>query len=423
MSKAVEPPPSLTASTSPPDGQVTDSRGLLVTLTGAQLGLYVVFGAVPSVLLALQISDAFGDARKAAALAVITAIGATAHMVCQPTVGLLSDRTRSRWGSRTPWAVGGALVVMPLLWGMGLTDSIVLLAVLYTLAEIALTGAEAPLGAVIPDRVSKAKRGRFGGARGLGVMIGTVAGQALAGVLSDQITIAYLVLGVVPIVFVIFRVLVDPDPDNRRVPVEPANVRRLLLSFRISPRQFPDFWWAFASRILTYVGFFGVYGYTLYIFQDYVGLGDDAAGKVPAFAAIAAVTICASTVPAGLLSDRFRRRKIFVIVSSVGLGIAFMIPLAWPTVGGMLAMAAVAGASFGCYQAVDIALITEVLPRSESYGQDFGTFTLASILPQVLAPALSGAIVVIGGYSALFPIAAVFTVLGAAAVMPVRSVR
>ncbi|MEV0846080.1 MFS transporter [Streptomyces sp. NPDC049954] len=406
---------------SPPQ---SDSRGLLLTLAGSQFGLYVVLGAVPSVLLALQLSNALGDVRKAGALAAITMCGAVAHMVAQPLIGLLSDRTRSRWGSRTPWAVGGVVVVMPLLWGMGLTDSIVSLGALYTCSEVALCAAEGPLGAVIPDRVTPQARGRFGGARGLGLMLGTVAGQAFAGLLADHMTLAYFVIGAVPLVFVSLRILVDPDPDNRGVALESADLRALAASFKVSPRQHPDFWWAFVGRLLTYIGFFTVYGYTLYLFEDYVGLGDDAAAKMPVFALIAAVTLCAITLPAGALSDRLGRRKIFILVSSVGLAVAFMIPLFLPTVSGMLALGALAGASFGCYQAVDIAVITDVLPRAESYGQDFGTFTIASLLPQVLAPAVSGGIVLLtGGYTALFPVAAICIVLGGLAILPIKAVR
>lgn len=404
---------------------ISGSRGLFFSLTGSVFGLYVVFGAVPSVLLALQLSNALGDLRKAAALALITLLGAIAHMVWQPIVGLLSDRTRSRWGSRTPWVLGGALAAMPFLWAMGFTDSIVVLGLLYIGSEVALTTAEGPISTVIPDRVPLRARGRFSGARGLGVMLGTLGGQVFGGLLAGNIMVAYVVLSLLPVALVALRLFVDPDPDNRHLP--PAPKESLLAhigSFRIGFKRYPDFWWAFISRVLTYIGFFGVYGYVLYLFEDYVGLGDQAASKMTYFGLIAAAAVCLIAVPAGLISDRVGRRKLFVVISSVGLGVAFMIPLFMPTVAGMLIMAAVAGAAFGSYQAVDVALVTEVLPREDKYGQDFGVFTLAGILPQVLAPAFAGTIVLVtGGYVWLFPIATVFTVLGAIAIAPIRGVR
>jgi MFS family permease len=405
--------------------RTSGSRRLLWSLSGSQFGVYLVFGAVPSVLLALQISNALGDKHKAAALAVITTIGALVHALWLPVAGLLSDRTRTRWGSRTPWAVGGALAAVPVLWLMGLTSSVWLLGVLFVLVEVTLASAEGTMSAVVPDRVVPRSMGRFSAARGLGVMVGTAAGQALGGVLGKNLTFAYLLLGILPILFVCLRLVLDPDADNRDRPeTQSMSLRALAGTYRVDVRSHPDFWWSWVSRFLTYLGFFAVYGYTLYIFQDYVGLGDDAPPKVSLYAIVGVVGLVVSTLPAGALSDRIGRRKVFVLVSSVGIGISFMIPLVWPTTAGMLVEALVAGVAFGCYQAVDLALITQVLPQSSSHGQYLGISSLASILPQVAAPAVAGAVVVLtGGYTALFPVAAAFTVLGALTILRVRSVR
>lgn len=400
------------------------SRSLLWSLTGSQLGLSITFGAIPSVLLALQVEQLVGDGRKAGVLAVITTIGALAAMVAHPVVGAWSDRTRSRWGRRTPWMLGGTAVAAPVIWGMGLTDSLVVIGALFVVSEVALAAAQGPVIAVLPDRVASRVRGRYSAALGMGVMIGTVLGQGLGSVLSGNLTVAYLVLGTLPLALALSRLVADPDPSNRAEPLEPIELRALLATYWLDPRTYPDFWWAFVSRLLTYTGFFTVYGYTLYILDDYIGLGDDAVTKVPLFAGLAAVGICLTTVPAGIWSDRIGRRRPFVLVSSVGLGVAFMIPMLTTSFAGVLVMGFVAGLAFGCYQAVDSALITEVLPRSLSYGQDLGIVNMASMLPQVLAPAIAGAIVVgTGGYFAIFPAAALLAALGGLAIMRVRSVR
>ncbi len=143
-------------------------RGLLWSLTGSQLALSIVFGAVPSVLMALQVEDLVGDDRKAGVLAILTTIGAIAASISQLTVGLLSDRTRSRQGSRTPWIVLGAAATAPLMWGMGFSHSVVMLGLLYVLSEIAIGCAQGPLVAVLPDRVPSATRGRYSAALGMG---------------------------------------------------------------------------------------------------------------------------------------------------------------------------------------------------------------------------------------------------------------
>ena len=52
--------------------------------------------------------------------------------------------------------------------------------------------------------------------------------------------------------------------------------------------------------------------------------------------------------------------------------------------------AVVLGAGFGVYQAVDFALITQVLPAAGERAKDLGVINIAAALPQVLAPAIAG---------------------------------
>ena len=91
-------------------------------------------------------------------------------------------------------------------------------------------------------------------------------------------------------------------------------------------------------------------------------------------------------------------------------------PIVSPTVGGWMIMTALSGLGFGCFQAVDQALMSEVLPSAKSYAKDLGVVNIAATLPQTLAPAVAGAIVVSFGFVGLFPVGIVLSVLGAFAV-------
>lgn len=84
-------------------------RRLLVWQVPANLGLYLLWGAIPTVLLPIQVAG-IDPANKVANLAVVTTSGAFAAMVAQPMAGAISDRTRSRFGRRAPWLVAGSLV-------------------------------------------------------------------------------------------------------------------------------------------------------------------------------------------------------------------------------------------------------------------------------------------------------------------------
>jgi hypothetical protein len=65
-----------------------------------------------------------------------------------------------------------------------------------------------------------------------------------------------------------------------------------------------------------------------------------------------------------------------------------------------------------------------VLPAARDRGKDLGVLNVASSLPQVLAPAIAAPIVTgLGGYSALYLVAAGIEVTGAVLVYRIRSVR
>jgi MFS family permease len=89
-----------------------------------------------------------------------------------------------------------------------------------------------------------------------------------------------------------------------------------------------------------------------------------------------------------------------------------------------MAAAAILGIGYGWYLAVDQALITQVLPTAGDRARDLGVINIANSMPQVLAPVLCALFVTqLGGYPALYLATAVITLLGALAVLPIKSVR
>jgi MFS family permease len=89
--------------------------------------------------------------------------------------------------------------------------------------------------------------------------------------------------------------------------------------------------------------------------------------------------------------------------------------------------AGVMGVGIGAFFAVDLALVTDVLPDQENAAaKDLGIFNIANALPQSIAPAIAPSVLLIGGgsnYTALFLFAAVLTLIGAALIAPIKAVR
>lgn len=397
-------------------------RRLLFSLIPSYLCFFLLWGAIPTVLLPLQMAD-LDEANKVANLALVTTVGAFAAMIAQPLAGALSDRTRSRFGKRAPWIVGGSIAGGLALIGMALADGVVQVAIAWVIAQIAYNCVQGPLTTILPDRVPSRARGTFAAVTGMAGMVGAIGGQAVGASFAEDVPAGYLVLAGLALIVLTLFVVLNPDRTSAAAPRVAFRIDDFLRTFWVDPLRYPDFFWAFVGRLLLYTGYFAVTGFNLFILQDHIGLGDEGVGLVAVLGLVGLLGMLPAIIIAGPLSDRLGRRRIFVFISSVVVAIGMLIPWISPTLPSMLTMAFIAGAGFGAFQAVDQALITEVLPGEDSYGKDLGVVNIAATLPQTLAPGVGGAIVLAFGYSGLFPVGIVLSLLGAIAVYCIRSVR
>ncbi|MFB6611463.1 MFS transporter [Agromyces sp. NPDC056379] len=399
-------------------------KRLLGWIIPANFSIFVIWGAVPAVLLQLQITG-IDPANKVANITIVATIGAFASMIAQPLAGMLSDRTRSRFGRRAGWMVGGVLVGGLALVGMALANTIVQIAIAWTIVQIAYNFAQGPLSAILPDRVPRAARGTFAALAGMGAMLGALGGQVIGSALSSTIPAAYLLLAGLALVVTVLFVVFNPDHSSKDQVNPPFSLGAFLRTFWVNPVANPDFFWAFTGRLLLYTGYFAVAGFQLLILADYIGLGEKGAtSAIPIFGLLSLVGMIGAMVISGPLSDKVGRRKIFVFGSSVLVGIGLIVPLVMPTYEGWMIFTLISGIGFGMFQSVDQALMSEVLPSKDSFAKDLGVINIAATLPQTLAPAVGGAIVLtFGGYAALFPVAIVLSILGAFAVWPIKAVK
>lgn len=426
--------PSPTAVPTPPDGGAKPSglRGLSFGL----LMVYVSILAINSGGLGILIPDLVSridEANKVGNLAIVSTVAFLANVFAQPIAGALSDATRSRFGRRTPWMVGGGLVAAGFMVGLPMAGSVVTVAIVWLAVQLGVNALQAAATALVPDRFPPARRGGVSGMVGLGITIGNAVGAIVAGSLAAQGALPYLVLAALMVVVVGTFVVTNRDSSSLTVvdaPRAPFSLAAFLTGFWVSPRRHPDFAWAFVSRFLMVIGFYGAQTYGLYILRDYVGLSDAESTAVAAQVGIVLlVGVLISALASGKLSDRVGRRKPFIVWSSVVMALALAIPLFVPTVTGVLVYSFLLGLGFGTYISIDLALMTEVLParlagEQSTAGRDLAVLGLATTLPQALSPSIAAGLVsVTGGYPAVFVSGIVFVLVGAIAVLPIRSVR
>jgi MFS family permease len=203
----------------------------------------------------------------------------------------------------------------------------------------------------------------------------------------------------------------------------PAAPAKILKNMWVSPRQNPDFAWAFGGRLLVNIGNALGTTYLLYFLTDDLKVADPDSSLLIATAVYLVFTLVA-TYLGGLLSDRLGRRRVFVATASCLQALAALLLSAFPTFTNTLIGAALLGAGYGAFLSVDQALVTQVLPDAESRAKDLGIMNVGTTAPQSLAP-LAAALIIstLGGYPVLFATAGVTTLIGAFLVYRVRSVR
>jgi MFS family permease len=402
-------------------------RRLLVSLGIANGALSALYAGVLTVLLPLQV-ERIDRAHKVVALGVVSGVSALFALVFNPIGGSLSDRTRSRFGRRAPWLVAASVAMIVMLALLSQAGSVLLIAAAWCLAQAVANLYQAPLTAVIPDRVSRQRRGAASSVAGVSSVLGGVAGVGLASQFTGHLGWGYLMLGVLLAVTATYFVISTADPPAAGIPRPPRDARSpaaRLASF-LSALRHRDFALVFISRAAAILGYYLVIGYELYILTDYIALPGhlQPAQGVTILAAISAVGALLAAAIAGPASDRLDRRKPFVFISSAVAGVGCVLPVLSPTFRTIEIFAAFAGVAFGCYLSVDAALVTLVLPRSEDAARDLGVLNIANAGPQVLAPLLAALIIShAGGYRTLFIAGGCCGVVGALAVLPVRSVR
>jgi MFS family permease len=369
------------------------------------------------------------------ALSLVTGVGAFFAFVANPIAGALSDRTTSKLGMRRPWLFGGVLGGGLGLTIIGFASQIWMIVVGWAIAQASFNATQAALQAILPDQIPHRMRAKVSGWLGVAQNVAPLIGVALASwfaavhlPISAMIVVpaALGLAGVFTLAFIM--------KDRRLSPQQAAKFQwgGFIRSFWVSPKRYPDFAWAWLGRFMIFFGFASYNNYQVFFLQDRFGYSPtQALNWQLKLMVIQAIALTLAAAIGGQLSDRTGRRKIFVIAAAIlaGLGLAAFAVAHDPTT--LYFGAGLWGLGLGAYLAVDIALVTDVLPNARTEAaKNLGVFNIANALPQSLAPALAPLFLAIGAsaavpsnYTALFLVAAIFALVGAATTMFIRGAK
>ena len=93
-----------------------------------------------------------------AALPILTLAGPMTGLIVQPIIGALSDKTKSRWGRRTPYFIFGAILCSLGLFFMPLSSSILMAASLLWILDAGNNITMEPYRAYVSDRLEPEQR-------------------------------------------------------------------------------------------------------------------------------------------------------------------------------------------------------------------------------------------------------------------------
>ncbi|MFP3580199.1 MFS transporter [Arthrobacter sp. SIMBA_036] len=400
-----------------------------VWITGVvlvNLGINAAFFGPLQVLLGQQAAH-FDEGQKEAILALVTGCGAVVSLVANPLFGAFSDRTASRFGRRVPWVVVGAILGATALVALAGAPNVAVMTVLWCLVQAGANAMYAAITAAVPDRVPVPQRGTVGGLAAMGQTVGILLGAVIAAVVAGNFAVGYWLCAAALLAGVVLYLFKNDDPQLPVTAHPPFRLGAFAKGFWISPARYPDFGWAWMTRLLVSTGNHMITLYLLFFLIDAVHLREteniDPAFGVLILTGLYAITVIITSVLGGRLSDRMGKRKPLVIASSVIIAVASLILAFAPTWAGGLTGAVVLGIGFGAYLAVDFVLITQVLPTAADRARDLGVINIANSLPQVIAPLIAFPFVTYwGGYVSLYIAAAVIGLLGAVFVVKIKSV-
>jgi MFS family permease len=333
----------------------------LLTLSVYWFGIQTIWGGLNVIIIPGRLDDLSRETQ-GILLAITFIAGAVAPIVIQPTIGVISDYTVTRWGRRKPYIVVGAVLDVVFLAGLAWSNDFVAMVAFYFLLQVSSNFAQGPFQGYVPDLVPAKQVGTASGLMGLMLTLGTIGGVGIATIGGVHNPLATLALGLVEVATM--AVLVATVNEGRGAPPRPGSWRQVALSaWGRDILQQRSVLWLLVVRLF----FLGAYNATLIAlgyFRRSQGLSDDDANSTVFIAtAIVGVSTALAAIPGGRLSDRFGRRPVIWSAALIaGFGLAAVAAAPSPA----LAVAAWVpfGIGMGVFLSADWALMSDVIPKA-----------------------------------------------------------
>ncbi|MDQ8737023.1 MFS transporter [Paenibacillus sp. LHD-38] len=356
---------------------------------------------------------------------LVAGIGAFFALIGNPLGGALSDRSNLSFGRRRTWILIGPIFGCAALLWAGMATEIWQVIIAWAIAQLFFNFAMAAYTALIPDQVKQENQGTISGIVGLILPVAMAVGMVLMTLMPNATSITKWTLlaaiGIIGPIISLFLIR-DGKVEIIEVPKQHVSWGEKLSKVYPSPRKFPTFSWAVVSKFLLMMGYCSTM-YLTVMLVNRMGYTEDAAtASVATINIISMLAMALTSVFGGVLSDKFRKQKPFLYVSALIMVVGILVYAFVPHYLAYVVASAVIGLGYGCFSAVDLALVARILPRKEDAAKDFGIMNVANALPQSIVPAIAPLLLALGGWSFFYIVLAVCVVVGMLAIKPLPEV-
>lgn len=358
--------------------------------------------------------------------------GPFSGMVVQPIIGVLSDKTKSRFGRRRPYLLGGALITAVALWAFphsaGISDFIskvchfnmpawgglLIAALLIWVIDACINIAQGPYRSLIPDVVPKEQHAQANSyislAIGLGSVIAMVVAPALKFFFDYQMSISaqFIMAGLAFALAMLWTCLMIKEKSTIQEDesVRSAQNDQSSQSFWHSMKEFfllsPEvkkictmqfFTWIGMMCLLIYVTPFVMH--TVYNIPDVAAnpvaqnLKDTAQNYALICLAVFNLVCFLVAIPIGKLADKFGNKKVHII-SMLSMVLAYLgLALFKNNPTAVLCLMGLSGIGWASVCALPFAMLSRYIkPGTE--GSVMGIFNIFIAGPQVFVCTLVG---------------------------------
>ncbi|WP_232481607.1 MFS transporter [Arthrobacter sp. YN] len=406
------------------------SRGYILWLMLASFGASIAMMVPLSYGIAVRITELAPGQEQM--LGFITGTAQGIYLVISPIIGIWSDRTRSRFGRRAPFIFLGTGIGLAGLVVMGLAPDLLTVGAGWILGMSGWSISGAAIQNLMADKLPEKQRGSVSALTGLMTQIAPVLGIGIAYSVSSNTLLVFVVPGVIGALLLALFPLIKPEGSSKNLPAVPnVTLKSVVSSYGFSIRKYPDFAWNWLGRFVFFVGLYFNTTFGTFFYAQRLDMPvREVAGVVATIGMLGVVAAAAGALLGGFLSDKLKRRRLFVSIASLlfvggALAEAFAWSLPQLIIGAVLMQTAIA-----VFATVDQAIIFAILPNRTETARYMAVVAFAQKIPSAVAPLLASVVITLGitgsekNYTILYLAGAALALFGGLIIaLKVKSVR